>query len=418
MEIFNEHGKPINLKIEIVEQELVQKYIKPEDRVLELGARYGSVSIRTNKIVNDKSSHYVVEPDSAIWECLENNMKINNCNFNIIKGVIAKDKYSVCQKNYSTYTYKDENSKTESYDLPDVDFNVLIVDCEGFFQTFYEENKSLFPKLETIIFEGDEPERCDYDYLLSEFDKLGFKVIEKIKEPTCPNMWHYVLQKDKSNNRQPNLLFCSLSDRPVLSGPMFQRLKSYCDRHNYKCVLEDRILDNSRAASWSKILLLQREMKANPDIDTLVWIDDDILITRPDVRFESLIEPYPFEYVLVSEDVVWSPINCGVLVVKNTKETYEYLQCIWDLCEKYPEKKHGGLWEQDIIVIHERETRLMNPNQSFIKAIPHNIIQSFHRDNTLPPEKKWKVGHFSAHFTGMPLEKRIKYRDEVLTFIQ
>ena len=407
MEIFNENGKPINLNIEIVEQQLVQKYIKPNDKVLELGARYGSVSIRTNKIVNDKSSHYVVEPDSAVWDCLENNMKINNCNFNIIKGVISKDKYSVCQKAYSTYTYKDPNSKTKSYDLPDVDFNVLIVDCEGFFETFYEENKSLFPKLETIIFEGDEPERCDYDYLLSEFDKLGFKVIEKIKEPTCANMWHYVLQKPKK------ILFCSLSDRPVLSEPMFERLKSYCNRHNYKCVLEDKILDKSRAASWSKILLLQREMKSNPDIKTIVWIDDDILITRPDIKFESLIEPYPFEYVLVSEDVVWSPINCGILVVNNTEETYKYLQSIWDLCEKYPDKKMNGLWEQDIMVINERLT-----NQSFIKAIPHNIIQSFHRDNTLPPEKKWKVGHFSAHFTGMSLENRIKYRDEVLTLIK
>ena len=209
------------------------------------------------------------------------------------------------------------------------------------------------------------------------------------------------------------ILFCSLSDRPVLSEPMFERLKSYCDRHNYKCVLEHKILDESRAASWSKILLLQREMKSNPDIKTIVWIDDDILITRPDIKFETLIEPYPFEYVLVSEDVVCYPINCGILVVNNTEETYKYLQSIWDLCEKYPKKKHGGLWEQDIMIINERLT-----NHSFIKAIPHNIIQSFHRDNALPPKKKWKVGHFSAHFTGMSLDKRIKYRDEVLTLIK
>ena len=195
MKLFDEKNKPINLNIEIVEQNLVEKYVKPNDKVLELGARYGSVSIRTNKILNDKSSHYVVEPDSAVWECLENNMKINNCNFNIIKGVIGKKQYSVCQNKYSTYTYEDKDGKTESFDLPNIDFNVLIVDCEGFFETFYNENKPLFDKLKTIIFEGDEPKRCNYDYLLNEFDKLGFKVIEKIKEPTCENMWHYVLQK-------------------------------------------------------------------------------------------------------------------------------------------------------------------------------------------------------------------------------
>ena len=54
------------------------------------------------------------------------------------------------------------------------------------------------------------------------------------------------------------LLFCSLSDRPVLSKPMFDKLQQYCDRHkNYKCVLEDKILDESRAPSWSKIRLLK-----------------------------------------------------------------------------------------------------------------------------------------------------------------
>jgi hypothetical protein len=211
------------------------------------------------------------------------------------------------------------------------------------------------------------------------------------------------------------ILFCSLSDRPVLSKPMFDKLQRYCNRHNYKCVLEDKILDESRAPSWSKIRLLQREMKNNPDYDLIVWIDDDILITREDVKFEDLIKPYPFDNILVSQDVVWSPINCGVLVCKNNVETYDYLENIWELCEKYPEKKHGGLWEQDIMVTHARMTSLMNPNEKIpLTVIPHNVIQSFYRDHDLPAEKKWRIGHFSAHFTGMPLERRIYMRDQVL----
>jgi|DEB0MinimDraft_6_1074348.scaffolds.fasta_scaffold43152_1 hypothetical protein len=406
MEIFNEHGKPINLKIEIVEQELVQKYIKPEDRVLELGARYGSVSIRTNKIVNDKSSHYVVEPDSAIWECLENNMKINDCNFNIIKGVIAKDKYSVCQKNYSTYTYKDENSKTQSYDLPDVDFNVLIVDCEGFFQTFYEENKSLFPKLETIIFEGDEPQRCDYDYLLSEFDKLGFKVIEKIKEPTCENMWHYVLQKDK----KPKILFTSLSDRPEWSKPNYENIQDYCDRYGYKFITEDKILCKDRHQSWSKILLLQREMKANQDYDYVVWIDDDILICDKNKRFEEFLNE-KFDSLLICDDIAINPFNCGFMVFKNNKSSYKMCQDVWELGEKYSEWKQRPNWEQECFKIYYNELISKNKNQTEIKILPHRTLQSIHM--------KYKNGDFSIHFAGIHNMKiRSKKRDEVLTFIQ
>ena len=195
MKLYDEKGKPVNCNAEIVEQNLVKTYVKPDDKVLELGARYGSVSIVTNKIINDKSSHYVVEPDSAVWEALLTNMKLNDCNFNIIKGVISKKKLNVCQNNYSTYTYEDQESPIQCYEIPEINFNVLIVDCEGFFETFYNENKSFFKNLKTIIFESDEPERCNYDYLLDEFSNLGFKIVKCIEEPTCKNMFHYVLQK-------------------------------------------------------------------------------------------------------------------------------------------------------------------------------------------------------------------------------
>ena len=215
-------------------------------------------------------------------------------------------------------------------------------------------------------------------------------------------------------------LFCSLSDRPILSGPIFEKLQSYCEKWKHKCVIEKEVLDSGRAPAWSKIKLLQREMKNNPDIPYIVWVDDDILFTNHKIDFSELIKPYPFlesSGVLVSEDVIWSPFNSGLIVVKNNEETYKYFDEIWELCEKYPDKKHNGLWEQDIMVIHDRMVSQMNPNQSYITKIPHNIIQSFHRDHTLHPDKKWKVGDFSAHFTGMTLDKRIKYRDEVLKYI-
>jgi len=416
MIIINERNNVVPNTVEIVEQELVKKYVKPDDRVLELGARYGAVSITTNKILNDKKKHYVVEPDSKVWNALETNMKENNCDFNIIKGVIGEKRYKVCGSNYSTYTQEDPTSTLQSYKIPDIDFNTLIVDCEGYLETFYFENVEFFKTLDKIILEADEIERCDYEKVFTEFKKLGFTQIEKIKEPTCNNMYHYVFEK-----QNPKLLFCSLSNRPLLSGPMFKTLKQYCDRHNYKCILEDDVLDTSRAESWSKILLLQREMKNNPDVDTLVWIDDDILITRQDLKFENLIKPYPYEHVLVSADVVWSPFNCGVMVVKNDESTYQLLQRIWDMCdeEEYTYFKYNGLWEQDILVRYCRQLSLMNPNQTIpVTIIPHNIIQSFHRDIDLPEKNKWKVGHFAAHFTGMSLEKRIQYRDEVLNYFE
>ena len=57
MKIIDEKNRVVPNTIEIVEQELVKKYVKPDDRVLELGARYGAVSVTTNKILNDKKKH-------------------------------------------------------------------------------------------------------------------------------------------------------------------------------------------------------------------------------------------------------------------------------------------------------------------------------------------------------------------------
>ena len=56
-------------------------------------------------------------------------------------------------------------------------FNVLVADCEGFLETFYNENKEWFKSLRLILFEKDRPQACDYDYLVSEFIKLGFKPV-------------------------------------------------------------------------------------------------------------------------------------------------------------------------------------------------------------------------------------------------
>lgn len=415
MKIINENNRVVSNNIEIVEQELVKKYVKPEDIVLELGARYGAVSITTNKIVNDKSSHYVVEPDEKVWDALGSNMKNNNCDFNIIKGVIGKEKYKISGSNYSTFTEKDLNGTIKNYDIPDVKFNTLIVDCEGYLEIFYDENKEFFTTLEKIILEADEIDRCNYDRVFDEFIKIGFHQIEKIKEPTCDNMYHYVFIREAPKEK---VLICSLSDRPLLSKPMFDQLEEYCNLHKYKCVLETELLTRSRAPSWSKILLLQREMKNNPDIDLIVWIDDDILITNKIIKIEELIENYEFNKVLVSEDVVWSPFNCGVLVCKNNQDTYDYFTHIWDLCEKYPEKKFTGLWEQDIMVRDCQLTSVMNPNEPMpVTIIPHNIIQSFYRDHDLPANKKWKPGHFACHLTGMPLEKRIELRNEIINLI-
>ena len=135
MIILNENNKPIDYsRVENTEQTLAQKYVLPSDAVLELGARYGSVSCVVNKILHNKRNHVVVEPDDRVWEILETNKLNNNCDFNIVKGCISNYKMAVSYpiqkkpivQQYATVFDVSDHATTPSYTLQDIQhtFNI------------------------------------------------------------------------------------------------------------------------------------------------------------------------------------------------------------------------------------------------------------------------------------------------------
>jgi hypothetical protein len=179
MIIRDNKGKIVNYnQVESVEVKQAKEYIHEDDRVLELGARWGGVSVTTNKILKDKEKHYVVECDPSVWDTLEFNKNNNNCKFNIIKGTISKKRQGISGKSWATHTVEDEESEIPNHLIPLVDFNVLIADCEGFIETFYDENKEFFKGLRLILLEKDRPDHCDYDRIFKEFRELGFQQVD------------------------------------------------------------------------------------------------------------------------------------------------------------------------------------------------------------------------------------------------
>ena len=76
---------------------LVQKYVQSDMKVLELGARYGTVSACLNYVLNDPSKQLLcVDPDKRIENCLQKNKAVNNCTFNIFNGAVSKKELYVC----------------------------------------------------------------------------------------------------------------------------------------------------------------------------------------------------------------------------------------------------------------------------------------------------------------------------------
>lgn len=191
-EIFDHNDKLVNTdKVEDVEQEMVEKYVKHHHSVLELGARYGSVSCKCNRILKDKTKQVSVEPDSRVWNALKKNRLNHNCHFHIIEGFCSTKKMSLtnldeCLGGYGAYAIDDPLTTIPSYTLKEIKemtkidkFDVLIADCEGYLIDFFEENPDFYDEIELISFETDRSEELDYTPIFKKLVEKGFVGVEQ-----------------------------------------------------------------------------------------------------------------------------------------------------------------------------------------------------------------------------------------------
>lgn len=185
MEFFDEKNNKIDTNsLEYDEQRQAEKYITSDAIVLELGARYGTVSCIISKKLSNSLNLVAVEPDDTVWDALEQNMKRNNCNFNIVKGVISNKKKSLEKDGYSTRQKNNSSSTLPNFTLDEIQqkynlkFDTLVADCEGCLEEFFNENPILYDQLKLIILEHDFPDKTNYEILTNNLKKHGFDYIE------------------------------------------------------------------------------------------------------------------------------------------------------------------------------------------------------------------------------------------------
>jgi FkbM family methyltransferase len=186
MNIVDLYGNRVDIEhLEVHEQILANQFILENDVVLELGARYGSVSCIINSKLNNKNNQVVVEPDGRVWNALEQNKNSNNCGFNIVKGFISNKKLDLTNLDdyhggYGATFIESNDTKIPSYSLDEItnkynlNFNVLVADCEGFLEVFFDENPFFYDNLRLIIFEADYSEKCNYNKIKNKLSEKKF----------------------------------------------------------------------------------------------------------------------------------------------------------------------------------------------------------------------------------------------------
>jgi FkbM family methyltransferase len=195
-EFGNEKGKlviqPLGIiVIEFLEQYLTNKWITKDDIVLEFGSRLGIVSLTINSRLAKKNNHVVIEPNKTVIPALEFNKKAFGAKFHICTEVISNKslKYVITDNQLGNYTVENININDENNQHPDLintisydefikkynlNFNVLVADCEGCLEQFFCENEQILDQLDLILFEKDNIDRCNYGNIFELFRKHNF----------------------------------------------------------------------------------------------------------------------------------------------------------------------------------------------------------------------------------------------------
>ena len=146
------------------ERELIKKFLRPEDTVLEFGACLGVVSCVTNQLLRDRSRHVVVEANPNVVPSLYKNRALNGAKFLIEHCAVSNQTEETFYLHPVYIVGGTSQRQTEhAVRLPgrswrELDgrygpFNTLIIDIEGSELEVFEASRDLLQKYRLVIAE-------------------------------------------------------------------------------------------------------------------------------------------------------------------------------------------------------------------------------------------------------------------------
>lgn len=186
---------------ELIEQQLCFKYIKPTNKILEIGANVGRVSLILSTILNDSKNLVSLECCLDTYMKLVLNKNINNYEFNCERAVLTvQDLYisvladsifsrpltsneynNVVDKDKWLYKKLKKISYSELEKKYNINFDTLVIDCEGSFYYILQDFPNILENINLIIIENDFESIEQYNYVKDKFILAGFKNVETVK---------------------------------------------------------------------------------------------------------------------------------------------------------------------------------------------------------------------------------------------
>jgi hypothetical protein len=215
------------------------------------------------------------------------------------------------------------------------------------------------------------------------------------------------------NTNKYKICVVSVSDRPALYSKTFSLFQHYTQKHGYALQVHTELLDGSRHASWSKIPALKLALQ-DTSFDYVVWMDDDIVITNPEISLSHFIDTHNFRKkqacVMVSSDMPNEPstsMNCGIFFIKGggLPSSMNLLSTAWSYADVCPILKQSCSWEQEAFNFLYRYA-----DRDAFHIIPLPNFQAPTRFQA-DPAITWKHGYFAAHLNNGPLQIKLMTYD-------
>jgi FkbM family methyltransferase len=153
------HG---NFSDELPEQKMSVRYLKGNEKVLEIGGNIGRNSLVIASILQDPTNLVTLECDINVAKQLIENRDLNNFNFYVEKSALSNR--SLIQKGWETipsdtlidgYTWVDTITFNNLKMKYNIEFDTLVLDCEGAFYYILMDMPEILNNIKLIIMEND-----------------------------------------------------------------------------------------------------------------------------------------------------------------------------------------------------------------------------------------------------------------------
>jgi len=167
---------------ELPEQMMAAKYLRGNEKVLEIGANIGRNSLIISYILGENNKNMVcLESDPKSAEQLRENRDTNGFSFHIENSALSMRK--LIQKDWETipsdtllegYAWVNTITYEELIEKYGIVFDTLILDCEGAFYYILKDMEQVLDNVNLIIMENDYKEIEHKKYIDDVLLKKGF----------------------------------------------------------------------------------------------------------------------------------------------------------------------------------------------------------------------------------------------------